>query len=661
MNEEAVANEDLFASLLDKFDAAYRSSGTLDFWKNHECSADMRLRVEQAHDGLRKLDSFLSRPNANSDATTRETTPEDQLSMLSGMLTRPMQIDRFQIIGEIGRGGFGIVYIALDPMLNRRVAIKIPRIETLETQSLRNRFAKEAEISASLDHPHIVPVYEIGQTSQGIYIVSLYCPGTNLAQWLMEHRDELTLQQLVDLMVCIAEPIAYCHDQGILHRDIKPGNVLLFPSAYRSLPFLPRVSDFGLAKVLESNLRETVTNAVLGTPLYMAPEQVSSKHGQVGPATDVYALGAVLYELLTGRPPFAAGNLVETLDEVRKTRPTAPRKLNPNIPSALETICLKCLSKNPADRYPAAGDLLKDLQAFTNGENISARRPTLLRSLANALRVDDARSQSLALKVATIISASLITFFILLLTFKSLSPFARDWLNTNSTASESTLNQAQPSQTGATFGDGSDVYVAAISLSELQSFTLEMRIKPKLVRGMICNLDGMLQVEANDHSDLGPTIGIPISEDEFLLFSSLTPLIRDQWNHFAVTYDGDSIDCYVNGSKTEYDVYHYDSVDSKQITEEPSPIKLGKFWGDLGLSMGGNTPTSSKAKHYPFDGTLGEIAFTRGVVYTDSFKPQQTITTNADCICHYRFKPEKPSTVEDLCGKSPPATLFPYK
>ena len=411
MNEDAVANEDLFASLLDKFDAAYRSSGTLDFWQLHACSAEMRLRVEQAHDGLRKLDSFLSRPSASSDATTRETTPEDQLSMLSGMLTQPMQIDRFQIIEEIGRGGFGIVYLAMDPMLNRRVAIKIPRIETLETQSLRNRFAKEAEISASLDHPHIVPVYEIGQTSQGIYIVSLYCPGTNLAQWLMEHPDELNISQLVDLMVCIVDPIAYCHEQGILHRDIKPGNVLLFPSAFRSLPFLPRVSDFGLAKVLESNLQETVTNAVLGTPLYMAPEQVSSKHGQIGPATDVYALGAVLYELLTGRPPFASGNFVETLDQVRKTPPTAPRKLNPSIPSALETTCLQCLSKNPADRYSTAGDLLKDLQSFINGSKIAARRPTLLKGLANAVRGENDRSQSIALKVAKIAFVSLVLFW----------------------------------------------------------------------------------------------------------------------------------------------------------------------------------------------------------------------------------------------------------
>lgn len=659
MNEDAVANEDLFASLLDKFDAAYRSSGTLDFWKLHACSADMRLRVEQAHDGLRKLDSFLSRPSATSDATTRETTPEDQLSMLSVMLTQPMKIDRFQIIDEIGRGGFGIVYRALDPMLNRQVAIKIPRIETLETQSLRNRFAREAEISASLDHPHIVPVYEIGQTSQGIYIVSLYCPGTNLAQWLMEHRDELTLQQLGDLMVCIVDSIAYCHDQGILHRDIKPGNVLLFPSPFRSLPFLPRVSDFGLAKVLESNQQETVTNAVLGTPLYMAPEQVSSKHGQVGPATDVYALGTVLYELLTGQPPFAAGNFVETLDQVRKTPPPAPRKLKPSIPSSLESICLKCLSKNPADRYPSAGDLLKDLQAFTNGAKIPARRPTLLKSLANVVVSAVARPQSSTLRVAKIFAVSLVIFFVLIMTYKSLSPLLPNAKSSNSTDSTSASNRDQPLQTGATFGDGSDVYVAAIGLSE-QPFTLEMRIKPKLVRGMICNLDGMLQVEATETPTLGPTVCIPIGEDKFLLFSTLTPLIRDRWNHMAVTYDGDSVDCFVNGKKTEYDLYHYDSVETIQLTEEPAPFKLTKFWGDLGLCMGGNSPTASMAKRYPFNGVLGELSITRGVVYTESFNPPQTIEPTTDCICHYRFTPEKTSTIEDLCGKSP-AILTPYK
>ncbi|MEQ1829075.1 MAG: serine/threonine-protein kinase [Pirellula sp.] len=269
MNDESLIDDE-FSRLLDEYDLAYKRNELDDFWGRNSVASDLKERIERAHEGLRTLETFLVK-------RTHEETPVVRESNLFGaLLNKPVQLDRFEVVREIGRGGFGIVYLANDPALHRQVAIKIPRIESMGTGTLQNRFAKEAEIAASLDHLHIVPVFEVGTTIDGIYIVSLYCPGKNLAQWLLEHPRELNCNQIVELMICIGDAMAYCHERGVLHRDIKPANVLLFPSSFGSLPFTPRLNDFGLAKVLESTMSETASSVMLGTPLYMAPEQACS-------------------------------------------------------------------------------------------------------------------------------------------------------------------------------------------------------------------------------------------------------------------------------------------------------------------------------------------------------------------------------------------------
>ncbi|MEQ1831302.1 MAG: serine/threonine-protein kinase, partial [Pirellula sp.] len=374
MNDESLIDDD-FSRLLDEYDLAYKRNELDDFWGRNSVASDLKERVETAHAGLRTLETFLVKQ-------THEETPVVRESNLLGtLLNKPVQLDRFEVNREIGRGGFGIVYLANDPTLNRQVAIKIPRIEMLGTKTLQNRFAKEAEIAAGLDHMHIVPVFEVGTTIDGIFIVSLYCPGRNLAQWLLEHPNELNCKQIVELMICLTEAMAYCHHRGVLHRDIKPANVLLFPTPCGSLPFMPRLNDFGLAKVLESSMSDTASSVLLGTPLYMSPEQASSQFHAISPATDVYSLGTILYELLTGASPFHGAGIAETLDRIRTKVPDAPRCMNSDIPRDLETLCLKCLAKQPADRYPSAQTLLNDLRAFIDGKPISARRLTKLERL----------------------------------------------------------------------------------------------------------------------------------------------------------------------------------------------------------------------------------------------------------------------------------------
>lgn len=271
----------------------------------------------------------------------------------------------YELLEEIARGGMGIVFKARQKLLNRPVALKMILSGQIASQEEVLRFNAEASAAANLDHPGIVPIFEIGQHEGQHYFSMAFVEGMSLGDKIAARP--LAAKQAARYAQQIAEAVHYAHTKGIIHRDLKPRNVLIDQDDQ------PKITDFGLAKRLEGDSDLTATGQVLGTPSYMPPEQAMGKLDWIGPRSDVYSIGATLYCLLTGRPPFQAASTMETLHQVVDSEPVAPRLLNPAIPKDLETICLKCLRKEPADRYASASDLAEELHRFLNGEPIKAR------------------------------------------------------------------------------------------------------------------------------------------------------------------------------------------------------------------------------------------------------------------------------------------------
>lgn len=295
-------------------------------------------------------------------------------------LTSIPAVEGYEVLSELGRGGMGVVYLARHLELKRLVALKMILAGAHADERTRSRFRGEAEAVARLQHPGIVQIHDVGELEGRSFLALEYINGSNLADFL--NGVPLAALPAAILIESVARTMHYSHLQGIVHRDLTPRNILLAQvadsSGIRLRPqsvacVAPKITDFGLAKDLDCGAGQTHTGMVMGTPSYMAPEQAQGKNSEIGPHTDLYALGAVLYELLTGRPPFLAGSPLDTLRQVIDQDPVSPKQIQPGVPRDLETICLKCLNKEPHRRYNSAAELADDLVRFQRNEPILAR------------------------------------------------------------------------------------------------------------------------------------------------------------------------------------------------------------------------------------------------------------------------------------------------
>lgn len=276
-----------------------------------------------------------------------------------------VSVPGYEVLGTLGRGGMGIVLKARDPRLDRIVAIKMVLAGRHASSEDRSRFRTEAEAAARIHHPGIVHIYEIGENDGTPYLALEYLPGGTLADRL--HGTPLPAKESARILEQLARAVQAAHAVGVVHRDLKPSNIFF------SAAGVPKIGDFGLAKRMDVDASHTHTGAIMGTPSYMAPEQAAGRTKEIGPPADVYALGSILYELLTGHPPFKAVSMLDTLEQVRSQEAVAPRTFLPGIPRDLETIALKCLEKDAARRYVSAAALADDCAAFLRGEPIQAR------------------------------------------------------------------------------------------------------------------------------------------------------------------------------------------------------------------------------------------------------------------------------------------------
>ncbi len=348
----------------------------LEFRSNGETTVDTSWylprfpdRGEQIREVIAQFwEAASRRPRAEVDVVARQACESQEDA---GDEAKLKQCGNYQLLQEVARGGMGIVFKAYDTKLQRTVALKMILDRNLASKEAVRRFYVEAETAAGLNHPGIVPVYEVGSHAGHHYYSMGFVEGPTLANELRRRR--YSMQESARLVLELAQAVIYAHEHGIVHRDLTPRNILLASGGQ------PQIADFGLAKRTDRPSELTMDGQIMGTPGYMAPEQAAGDVQNLGPAVDIYALGAILYHLITGHPPFRTA--VDALVCVLEQEPVPPRAMNRRVPRDLDLICMKCLNKSPADRYASAKQLASDLQSYLDGELIQARPASVRRRL----------------------------------------------------------------------------------------------------------------------------------------------------------------------------------------------------------------------------------------------------------------------------------------
>jgi serine/threonine-protein kinase len=375
---------------LDTYVTALRAGDSPDrqaLLKAHPEAAPLLPCLDDLNDIAQTLQSSVDRLQDGPGQSLATTAPaEDKMLALP-----PSRFGNYELLDVLGRGGMGVVYKARQVDLDRVVALKMILGSQLASAEFISRFRAEARAAAAVRHPHILQIYEAGEVDGQRYFAMECIEGPSLAQVL--RQGPMPTDAAARCLAAVARAVGFLHARGMLHRDLKPGNILLDQERR------PYLTDFGLVKMLDVSSDLTSTGAIVGTPSYMAPEQAAGKNAEVTARSDIYSLGAILYELLTGRPPFREATPLETLVQVLEGEPTPPRLLNSHVPLELEFICHKALAKSPEDRYPSADALAEDLERFLREEPVLARPESLRQRSLRWMRQEPALASRLAILI----------------------------------------------------------------------------------------------------------------------------------------------------------------------------------------------------------------------------------------------------------------------
>jgi hypothetical protein len=588
----------------------------------------------------------------------------------------PRAFGRFQLLRRLGSGGCGSVFLADDPSLNRQVAIKIPHGQFLLSPEARQRFVREAQALARLSHPQIVTVFESGEIDELPYLVMEFCGGGSLNDLMSSRSERLSLRECAELVCGLADALGHAHRIGLLHRDVKPGNVLLekvegfglrvertaevtagqsssiLNSQPSTLNLSVKLSDFGLAKWLDADDSvRTRTGATVGTPQYMAPEQARHDAAALCPATDVHGVGVLLFEMLTGQLPYAGKSLGELFQQLESTEPLALRGLRSDVPRDLETICLTCLAKEPAQRYANGDELAAELRRFLAGEAIAARRIGVLGRLGKWSRRHPERA---ALCVIALIATMLGGVGV----WKSsrFAPHADD--ASRSSAQHQVVPDMAAPTAGRTFTVGGDVVVAPIGFDGSHPVTLEAWMQSQQADGVMLSFGGLINLHSGDGSEAqGPKVNVNLSEQEVFIGQSNQPLDHRKWQHLAVVYDGQSVRLFVDGHEMAIEGYLYDG-EKTELLDAPFAIQLKPLWPGLGLTIGSNDRGSSAKKRYPFVGRIREVRISAAARYTQTFEPQSVLTVDTQTTALYRLSDSSADSLIDESGHHGPALVL---
>lgn len=390
-SEDGLDDERLIAAA-EAYDASLRSGDTVS------------LEFSKQHPDLASVFELLN------DVFSPAASPVDSSPPIEQASSTPLRFGRFQVRSELGRGGFATVYRAYDELLKREVAVKVFAGTKCEKDVSIDSRLNEARAVARLSHPNIVPVYEVHEEADAVYLVSEFCDGPTLDDWLTMHPGHVAVDVAVDIVQQLAEAVAHAHARGLVHRDIKPGNVMMSPADQRvtSLRFIPRLTDFGLASDSIDTREPAAPFGLVGTLGFMAPELVLGHQTEPHPICDVYALGVLMYQMLTGHLPHQATSTLELMKSICTKEIALPRAIRPMLPADVEAICMKCLARDPAQRYASADGVADDIGRWKRGQSVLARPQSRIEQVLQTARKHPVESSLLATVFVGAVTAAIV-------------------------------------------------------------------------------------------------------------------------------------------------------------------------------------------------------------------------------------------------------------